>query len=81
MTLGETAQRLIRRGIIPQEDRWNGWVGPYQKVLNAAIALDREHPVKETRRDRNKLSSVGAFVAMPQMFLQRIVNAQERRFG
>src|ERR1700693_4431509 len=28
--LRETAQRLIRRGIVPQEDGWNGWLGRYQ---------------------------------------------------
>jgi type IV secretory pathway VirD2 relaxase len=51
----ETAQRLIRRGIIPQEDGWNGWLGRYQKALSdAATALDRERPVKETPRDRNR---------------------------
>ena len=29
--LRETAQRLIRRGIIPQDYGWNGWLGRYQK--------------------------------------------------
>jgi type IV secretory pathway VirD2 relaxase len=53
--LRETAKRLIRRGIIPQEDGWNGWLGRYQKALSdAATALDGERPVKETRRDRNR---------------------------
>jgi hypothetical protein len=53
--LREIAQRLIRRGIIPQEDGWNGWLGRYQKALsNAAADLERERPVKETRRDRNR---------------------------
>jgi hypothetical protein len=53
--LRETAQRLIRRGIIPQEDGWNGWLGRYQKALSdAATVLDRERPVKETRRDKNR---------------------------
>ena len=53
--LRETAQRLIRRGIIPQEDGWNGWLGRYQKALSdAAKDLDRERLAKETRRDRNR---------------------------
>ena len=39
--LRETAQRLIRRGIVPQEDGWNGWLGRYQKALcEAAMTLD-----------------------------------------
>jgi hypothetical protein len=53
--LRETAQRLIRRGIVPQEDGWNGWLGRYQKALSeSATALDGERPVKEKRRDRNR---------------------------
>jgi hypothetical protein len=53
--LRETAKRLIRHGIVPQEDGWNGWLGRYQKALSdAATALDRERHVKETRRDRNR---------------------------
>jgi type IV secretory pathway VirD2 relaxase len=53
--LRETAQRLIRRGTIPQEDGWNGWLGRYQKALSdAATDLGRERPVKETSRERNQ---------------------------
>ncbi len=29
----ETAQQLVRSGIVPQEDGWNGWLGRYQKAL------------------------------------------------
>jgi len=57
--LRETAQRLIRRGIVPQEDGWNGWLGRYQKeVSDVAATLDGERPVKETgrvkRQDRGR---------------------------
>jgi hypothetical protein len=53
--LRETAQRLLRRGIIPQEDGWNGWLGRYQKALKeVATAIEGEGPVKQTRRDRNR---------------------------
>jgi hypothetical protein len=53
--LRETAQRLIRRGIIPQEDGWNGWLGRYQKALRDAVTdLERERLVKETRREKNR---------------------------
>jgi hypothetical protein len=43
--LQETVQRLIRRGIVPQEDGWNGWLGRYQKTLR----IDRP----ESRNDGN----------------------------
>jgi hypothetical protein len=51
----ETAQRLIRRGIAPQEDGWNGWLGRYQKSLSdAAITAGRHRRAKETERDKNR---------------------------
>ncbi len=53
--LRETAQRLIRRGIVPQEDGWNGWLGRYQKaVSDVAATLDGERPVNETGRGRRQ---------------------------
>lgn len=53
--LRDTAQRLIRRGIVPQEDGWNGWLGRYQKALSeAARTLERQRPVKETPSDRRR---------------------------
>jgi hypothetical protein len=52
--LRETVQRLIRRGIIPQEDGWNGWLGRYQKALcETATTLDRHRPT-ERQRDRSR---------------------------
>ena len=53
--LRETAQRLIRRGIVPQEDGWNGWLGRYQKALrDAAITAGRHRRAKETERDKER---------------------------
>jgi type IV secretory pathway VirD2 relaxase len=53
--LRDTAQRLIRRGIIPREDGWNGWLGRYQRALrDAATALERERSAKRTQRDKNR---------------------------
>jgi len=52
--LRETAQRLVRRGIIPQEDGWNGWLGRYQKALcDAATTLDHQHHTDKAKRDRS----------------------------
>jgi hypothetical protein len=36
--LREIGQRLIRSGIIPQDDGWDGWLGRYQKALRDAAA-------------------------------------------
>ncbi len=53
--LRETAQRLIWRGIVPQEDGWNGWLGRYQKAIaDAAIALERQGLTKEAERNRTR---------------------------
>jgi hypothetical protein len=41
--LRETARRLIRRGIVPQDYGWDGWLGRYQKAIaGAAIAPIRQ---------------------------------------
>jgi hypothetical protein len=53
--LRETAQRLIRRGIVPQEDGWNGWLGRYQKALSeAATAVELQRPVMQMQRERGR---------------------------
>ena len=49
--LRETAQRLTRRGIVPQDDGWNGWLGRYQKALaETAEALERQHEKNKVER-------------------------------
>lgn len=53
--LHETAQRLVRLGIIPQDDGWNGWLGRYQRALQeTATTLEHRRSAKETERDKNK---------------------------
>jgi len=53
--LRDTVQHLIRRGIVPQEDGWNGWLGRYQKALQeAAVTVERQHLAREAERDRNR---------------------------
>ncbi len=51
--LRETARHLIRRGIVPQEDGWSGWLGRYQKALGeTATTVDGERPAKGKERAR-----------------------------
>jgi hypothetical protein len=53
--LKETVQRLMRRGIAPQEDGWNGWLGRYQKALgDAAVSLERQRITKTSERERRR---------------------------
>lgn len=53
--LRETAQRLVKRGIVPQEDGWNGWLGRYQKALcDAAMTLDGQDRSTDRKRDRRR---------------------------
>jgi hypothetical protein len=56
-----TAQQLIKRGIIPTEDGWGGWLGRYQAALReTALRLEREREQieltrrQERQRDRDR---------------------------
>jgi type IV secretory pathway VirD2 relaxase len=53
--LRETAQRQIRRGIVPQDDGWNGWLGRYQRALeDARTTLERQRLTRETNRNKKR---------------------------
>ena len=53
--LRETTQKLIRRGIIPKDGGWDGWLGRYQKALaEAAAALERQAATKKVERYKNR---------------------------
>jgi hypothetical protein len=55
--LRETAHEMIRRGVYPKDDGWNGWLGRYQKALvEAAFA----HEVRQTKkRERRRSRDLG----------------------
>jgi type IV secretory pathway VirD2 relaxase len=47
----ETARQMMQRGVIPQDDGWNGWLGRYQKALvDAAFALEQQQAKERERR-------------------------------
>jgi hypothetical protein len=53
--LRETGQRLLRRGIMPDDEGWSGWLGRYQKALrDAATTLETPSVTKRPERDRNR---------------------------
>lgn len=56
----ETAQRLIKCGLVPIEDGWGGWLGRYQaKLRNTALEVEQQRQkndlprVQERPRDRS----------------------------
>ena len=51
----ETAKRLIRSGVVPQEEGWKGWLGRYQKALaETAKALVRGRLGDQTDRRKTR---------------------------
>ncbi len=53
--LREFGQRLIRRGIMPEDDGWSGWLGRYQKALRDAVTiLETPTVTKRPERDKNR---------------------------
>lgn len=56
--LREIGQRLIREGIIPQDDGWGGWLGRYQMALRDAVTI-LETPSITNRPERNKHRDFG----------------------
>lgn len=53
--LRQLGQSLIRRGIIPQDDGWGGWLGRYQKALRDAVTgLETPSVINRLERDKNR---------------------------
>jgi len=54
--LGENARALLKRGIIPTEDGWGGWLGRYQAALGSAameVMQNRELHQRSPERKRD----------------------------
>jgi len=47
--LRETVRDMIKRGIVPQADSWNGWLGRHQRALCEAAAS-----LEQPQRDRER---------------------------
>jgi type IV secretory pathway VirD2 relaxase len=56
--LRQLGQRLLRRGIIPQDDGWGGWLGRYQKALRDAVTI-LEIPSVTKQSERRKSRDLG----------------------
>ena len=56
--LEATAKALIKRGILPTEDGWGGWLGRYQSALRRA-AMELEYSRTASDRDRVRDRSFG----------------------
>jgi hypothetical protein len=52
--LRETARDRIQRGVFPQDDGWNGWLGRYQKALREATFTLERLQVKERERHKGR---------------------------
>jgi hypothetical protein len=49
--LGENARDLLKRGVIPTEVGWGGWLGRYQASL---VAAANEIQNRERKRDLSR---------------------------
>ncbi len=52
--LGERAGELIKRGILPTEDGWGGWLGRYQAALCKAAREIEERKERNLARERKR---------------------------
>jgi len=56
---GGIARQLLKRGIIPTEDGWGGWLGRYQAALCMATREIEERKERDVIRGRNRDRSRG----------------------
>jgi type IV secretory pathway VirD2 relaxase len=52
--LGENARALLKRGVVPTEDGWGGWLGRYQAAIaHVAHEMNEQQIARGRRRDRD----------------------------
>jgi hypothetical protein len=47
------AQEFLKRGTLPEEDGWRGWLGQYQAALKQA-ATELQYPAQASAQDRTR---------------------------
>ena len=52
--LGERARELIKRGIMPTEDGWGGWLGKYQAALCKTAREIEERKERKLAREQKR---------------------------
>jgi hypothetical protein len=57
--LRETSQQLIRKGIVPEQDEWGGWLGQYREAIRRAVLqtrqeLEEREMSREQQRQRDR---------------------------
>jgi type IV secretory pathway VirD2 relaxase len=53
--LRQTAQQLIRKGIIPEEDQWGGWLGRYRAtVRKTMLQVQQERESRDVTHKRER---------------------------
>jgi hypothetical protein len=53
--LRQLGQRLIRRGLMPEDNGWSGWLGRYQRALRDAVnILETPSVTKRPERDKHQ---------------------------
>ena len=54
--LSEMARTFLKRGMVPEEDGWGGWLGRYQSALrSAAVDIQRTSHSDRTPQERQRL--------------------------
>jgi type IV secretory pathway VirD2 relaxase len=51
--LHETARRLVKRGIVPEEAGWGGWLGRYEAAVRRTVLDGESTKAAEIARSRN----------------------------
>ena len=52
--ISDTARQLLKRGVIPTEDGWGGWLGRYQKAIRVTAERLQEQQRQDTERQRER---------------------------